>query len=187
MQGLGRAIYFKNDGSRWTVPKPFDPILHVHGTDDGPPSCGLEGGAIVDLKAVLQSIADSGAEVTAAIRDEWDCGWQVRLDDAMEPLAADLKEAAQWLNEQMLQRYPLSKYKGRITELSNSEPASNPDLCEVLEALYKNEDRVGLRLVSSKGWDITFNHSIKRVASLGEAAQWLNHQRPGSEATTSKR
>src|SRR5689334_14995587 len=106
-------------------------------------SCGLEVPAM-NLNSVLQSIADSGAEVTAAIRDEWDCGWQVMLDEAMEPLAADLNEAAQWLHGQMLERYPLSKYRDRMAELSSTAPMLGPDLNEVLETLYKNEDRVGL-------------------------------------------
>ncbi|GFE87771.1 hypothetical protein GCM10011488_27250 [Steroidobacter agaridevorans] len=139
----------------------------------------------MNLNSVLQSIADSGAEVTAVIRDEWDCGWQVRLDEATEPLAADLKEAAQWLHGQMLERYPLSKYRDRMAELSSTAPTGSLDISEILETLYKNEDRVGLRLVASKGWDITFDHTTKRVASLREAAQWLNQQRPGFGAATS--
>jgi hypothetical protein len=60
----------------------------------------------MNLDVVLQAVYDCGAEDVVALRDEWDCGWQVRIDDAMEPLAADLTEATTWLHSQALQRYP---------------------------------------------------------------------------------
>jgi hypothetical protein len=82
-----------------------------------------------------------------AIRDEWDCGWQVRIDDVMEPLAADLAEAAQCLDDQMFRRYPHSKYAARKSEFSQAGSQPRPACCEVLNALYKNKDRVSLRLV----------------------------------------
>lgn len=134
----------------------------------------------MNLNSVLQSIADSGAEVSVAIRDEWDCGWQVRLDEVMEPLTADLEGVAHWLHAQMLERYPLSRYTDRLTELSSTASTKSLDLNELLEALYNNEHRVGLRLVAGHGWDITFNRTTRRFGSLCAAAQWLNRVREDS-------
>jgi hypothetical protein len=135
----------------------------------------------MNLQTVLHAIQGSGAEAAVAIRDEWDQGWQVRMDEALEPLAADLDEAADWLHEKMLQRYPLSKYAKNLNILKRFPPRGKQRgdrLGAALARLYNSVDRVGISSAPGGGWDVRFNQTFERVPTLEAAIKWLKQQEP---------
>lgn len=131
----------------------------------------------MNLQSVLQALYD--CDISAGIRDEWDAGWQVRIEGAIKPLAANLREAAKWLNEQAMQRYRGLGYQSRLEQLNAA--ASKPDLSEALASLYNSVDRVGIHSAPGAGWDVTFNETKARISTLEEAVQWLRQCEPSRD------
>jgi hypothetical protein len=141
-------------------------------------------GDTTNLHLMLLAIQESGAEASVAIRDEWEAGWRVRMDEAFEPIAPNLEYAAEWLHEQALENYPLSKYARNLAIMERFRPRGKyrrKTVGRALQRLYNSVDRVGISSAPGKGWDVRFTQTFQRVASLDEAVSWLNQQQPTDE------